>query len=173
MTFPTERAARLLFAYGNPSRGDDALGPAVYESLQAMQQENGQPYDIELLTDYQLQIEHAIDLEQREAVLFVDASLSGPAPYSFQQLQAMQDNSYTTHAMSPAAVLAVYGQINHVEPPAAYLLTIRGYEFALGQPLTQQAEKNLVCALDFIKTLLTTSTSEWKRSIMSHTITTR
>ena len=165
MNIPAERAARLIFAYGNPSRGDDGLGPAVYEHLQAMQQENELPHDIELLTDYQLQIEHAVDLEQRDAVLFVDASVSCTAPYAFQQLQAVQDNSYTTHAMSPAAVLAVYQQINHVEPPAAYLLTIRGYEFALGQPLTLQAEKNLLCALDFIKTLLKASADEWKEHL--------
>ena len=168
MNVPTERAARLIFAYGNPSRGDDGLGPAVYEHLQAMQQENDLPHNVELLTDYQLQIEHAVDLEQRDAVLFVDASVSCTVPYCFQQLQAVQDNSYTTHAMSPAAVLAVYQQINHEEPPAAYLLTIRGYEFALGQSLTLQAEKNLLCALDFIKTLLNASADEWKEHLEAH-----
>ena len=167
MNDTTERATRLIFTYGNPSRGDDGLGPAVYEHLQAMQQENDLPNDIELLTDYQLQIEHAVDLEQRDAVLFVDADVSCPAPYSFQQLQAVQDSSYTTHAMSPAAVLAVYRQINHEEPAAAYLLTIRGYEFALGQPLSRQAEKNLLSALNFIKSLLAASTTQWDKSIMS------
>ena len=51
MNFATERGAdRLIFAYGNPSRGDDGLGPAIYEHLQAMQ-ENELPHNIEPLTD--------------------------------------------------------------------------------------------------------------------------
>ncbi len=38
-------------------------------------------------------------------VIFVDASVSAPEPYDFHELQAERDESYTTHAMSPAAVL--------------------------------------------------------------------
>ena len=59
----------LIFTWGNPSRGDDALGPAMYDLLQ-----NEDISGVDLLTDFQLQIEHAIDLEGRERVLFVDAS---------------------------------------------------------------------------------------------------
>ncbi len=62
-----------------------------------------EPDRVDLLTDYQLQIEHAVDLERRECVLFVDASVSATAPYEFYRLQAERDSSYTTHAMSPVA----------------------------------------------------------------------
>ena len=88
----------LIFTWGNPSRGDDALGPALYELLQ---QENLNGVD--LLTDFQLQIEHSIDLEGRKRVLFVDASTSANAPFELTRLQPEQDTSYTTHAMSPSA----------------------------------------------------------------------
>ncbi len=34
----------LVFAYGNPSRGDDALGPAMYELLEEQQQKAADGY---------------------------------------------------------------------------------------------------------------------------------
>lgn len=143
----------LVFAWGNPSRGDDALGPALLELL-ASRQEKGELPDVELLTDFQLQVEHALDLQGRERVLFIDASVSVPQPCELRSLQAEQDTSYTTHAMSPAAILAVYAKINDEPPPPAFLLSIRGYEFDLGEALSAQARSNLqqgyALACDFL-----------------------
>jgi Ni,Fe-hydrogenase maturation factor len=86
----------LIFGYGNPSRGDDALGPLLIVCLEALDLPN-----VELLTDFQLQIEHALDLQNRERVLFVDASISCAPPYSFSRLNARKDASFTSHVMSP------------------------------------------------------------------------
>jgi hydrogenase maturation protease len=145
----------LVFAWGNPSRGDDALGPALLEMLETRQRESGEFAGVELLCDYQLQVEHALDLQGRRQVLFIDASVSARAPCELQQLRPEQDASYTTHAMSPAAVLAVYEQINDEPPPPAFVLTIRGYEFELGEELSAQARANLqqgyALACDFLK----------------------
>ena len=132
----------LVFAWGNPSRGDDALGPALLEMLESRQAQ-GEFAGVELLTDFQLQVEHALDLQGRELVLFIDASVSAQAPYELHPLQAERDASYTTHAMSPGSVLAVYAQINDEPSPPAFMLSIRGYEFELGEPLSQQARANL------------------------------
>ena len=139
----------LIFTWGNPSRGDDALGPALYELLQ---QENLSGVDV--LTDFQLQIEHSIDLEGRKRVLFVDASTSAEAPFELSRVQPEQDASYTTHAMSPQALLSVYRQVNGCAPPPAWLLSIRGYEFGLGQPLSTAANKHLLAAFNHVKSLL-------------------
>ena len=139
----------LVFTWGNPSRGDDALGPAMYELL--LQQDlNG----VDLLTDFQLQIEHTLDLEGREHVLFVDASTSAKPPFEFLRLQPEQDASYTTHAMSPQALLSVYQQVNGCAPPPAWLLSIRGYEFGLGLPLSTAASRHLLAAFNHVKMLL-------------------
>ncbi|NOQ90787.1 MAG: hydrogenase maturation protease [Gammaproteobacteria bacterium] len=160
----------LIFAYGNPSRGDDALGPAMFELLEKNRDghrvENNEldriePDKVDLLTDYQLQIEHAIDLERRECVLFIDASVSASAPYEFHRLQAERDSSYTTHAMSPVAVLDVYQQINQRNPPPSYMLSIRGYEFGLGKVISDQANINLQQGYEFIKRLLATDLARW------------
>ena len=156
-------APTLIFTYGNPSRGDDGLGPAMFELLEKNKQASHDLDKIDLLTDYQLQIEHSVDLEHRECVLFIDASVSAEAPYEFNQLQPERDNSYTTHAMSPVSVLDVYQQINQCKPPPSYMLTIRGYEFGLGQALTEQAELNLQQGYDFIKQLLATDFEQWPK----------
>ena len=148
---------KLVFSWGNPSRGDDALGPAMYELLL-----NENLDDVDLLTDFQLQIEHAIDLEERDRILFVDASVAASAPFELVRLQPEQDASYTTHAMSPQALLAVYRQINNRAPPPAWLLSVRGYEFGLGLPLSAAAESNLQAAFRHIMQLLAPSgTTAW------------
>jgi hydrogenase maturation protease len=143
-----EKPGLLIFGYGNPSRGDDALGPMLLERLGA-----GQPEGVELLTDFQLQVEHALDLDDRRLVLFVDAHLSCPRPFAFTLLTPACDASYTTHAMSPAAVLQVYRDIRPREPPPSFLLSIRGERFELGQDLSAAGGAHLAAALTFVEGL--------------------
>jgi hydrogenase maturation protease len=145
----------LIFTWGNPSRGDDAIGPVIYEKLQQSGVNN-----FDLLTDFQLQIEHAIDLEGRKRVLFVDASASAKPPFEFCRQSALKDQSYTTHAMSPASLLAVYEQVHRRPPPASFLLSVRGYAFGLGKPLSDGGNRNTVLALSFIQDLLTQQGTE-------------
>ncbi len=131
----------LVLAVGNPSRGDDALGPMLAERLAALDLPG-----VEVLTDFQLQVEHALDLIGRSAVVFVDASADGPAPYSWLGVRARADGSVTTHALSPDAVLGCYRRVVG-DPPSALVLAIRGNAFELGAPLTDAARANLDCAV--------------------------
>ncbi len=156
----------VILAVGNPSRGDDALGPLFLEQLAELREQRGDWADVELITDFQLQIEHAVDLENRTLALFVDASVSCPAPYQFTRLQPIQDASYTSHALSPAAVLHVYQQINHAPPPPAFQLAIRGESFELGEPMSAAAEAHLVAALEFAGQLLATPNVQvWQQHV--------
>lgn len=159
----SDRAPFLIFTYGNQSRGDDGLGPAMFDLLDRDKHDSDELDTVALLTDYQLQIEHAIDLQHRECVLFVDAGITGDAPYQFHRLHAERDSSYSTHAMSPAAVLDVYQQIYQHGPPPCYILTIRGYEFGLGQALSEQAKINLQQGYEFIRQLLVTDVDQWPK----------
>ena len=68
----------LVFGWGNLSRGDDALGPLCVEQLRA---ERTASAGVEFLDDYQLQVEHALDLVGRTRILFVNASLSCTGPF--------------------------------------------------------------------------------------------
>ncbi|HEX8873674.1 MAG TPA: hydrogenase maturation protease [Nitrosospira sp.] len=137
----------LVFGYGNPSRGDDALGSMLLERLEALH-----PPNADLLTDFQLQVEHALDLHDRERILFVDASVSCTAPYAFSRLYARKDPSYTTHVMSPMAVLHTYREL-YGDPPSAYLLEVRGNRFELGESLSPEASVNLEAAYDLLRIL--------------------
>jgi hydrogenase maturation protease len=154
---PDNNKPILIFTWGNPSRGDDAIGPLIYDYLQ---QEDFE--DVEVLTDFQLQIEHATDLENRDCVLFVDASVSSTEPCEFYRLEPEHDDTYTTHAMSPASLLAVYQKINRQDPPPAFMLSVRGYEFGLGMAVSASGHHNLVQAIDFIRQLLSTEYSLWQ-----------
>ncbi len=143
--FPSTTRPILIFTWGNPSRGDDAIGPYLDDLLR----EHELP-EVDLLTDFQLQIEHAVDLEGRERILFVDASITAEPPFECESLQPEEDSSYTTHAMSPASLLSVYRKVNQKSPPPAHLLSVRGYEFDLGLPLSDKARENAHKALEFI-----------------------
>ena len=137
-------AAVLVFAWGNASRGDDALGPLFAERLRTAL---GDRDDVECLDDYQLQVEHALDLSGRRQVLFVDASLNCSAPFEVSAVQARADASVTTHALSPQALLQVYTQLNAGPAPACSMLAIRGERFELGEAPSAAALDHLQAAL--------------------------
>ena len=92
---------------------------------------------VELLTDYQLQIEHALDLVGRQRVVFVDASVRAEAPYDYARVEPLRDDSFSSHALSPAAVLDTHRNVVG-EPPPAWVLAIRGEPLrARGGPLAR------------------------------------
>ncbi len=140
----------LVFGYGNLSRGDDALAPLLLEHLENKADLN----QVEILSDFQLQIEHSLDLKNRSQVLFIDASVNCQSAYNFTQLQAIKDKSYSTHAMNPTELLQVYQTIIHQSAPPCFLLSIQGINFELGETLSPQAEDNLLLALVFTQQLL-------------------
>ena len=143
----------LVLAWGNPSRGDDAIGPGILEQLEAEATRRPAWAEHGFVTDFQLQPEHALDLDGAGQVLFIDASLSAPAPWSFERVHAARDHSFSSHAMSPAALLAVHAGLGAPTPPA-WLLAVRGEGFELGAPLSPAARTNAEAALRLAEDLL-------------------
>jgi hydrogenase maturation protease len=131
----------LVFGWGNPSRGDDALGPLLVERIETMRLP-----DVECLTDFQLQVEHALDLKERRQVLFVDASID-IATIAATRIEPNRDTTFSSHAMSPQSVLQTYLDIENSAPPPSWLLAIGARSFELGDPLTPDATANLEAAL--------------------------
>lgn len=131
----------LVIGIGNPSRGDDALGPRLVERIEAMDLPG-----VECLTDFQLQVEYALDLVGREEVVFVDATVAGDAPFTFAPAVPVRDASASTHALTPAAVLDAYVRVTGLPLPATRVLAIRGYAFELGEELSAPARANLDAA---------------------------
>ena len=141
-------APLLILGWGNLSRGDDALGPLFINCLRERL-----PPDllaqIEFLDDYQLQIEHALDMVGRQHVLFVDASLTCPSPFEVTPLQAARDDSFTTHTLSPQALMHIYQTLQGTPPPPCTQLAIRGQAFELGEPPCDDALVHLELALQW------------------------
>ena len=147
----------LIFGIGNPSRGDDALGSSFVERLSLWLDQPGHaqslPMDLVLHTDFQCQIEHALDLDKMSGALFVDASQTAPAPYEITQLLPDYDATHTTHALSPACVLAVAERLGQLLP-VCWLMGITGLEYQLGAGLSSQSQSCLDQAFNHVVTSL-------------------
>lgn len=159
----------LVIAVGNPSRGDDALGPLLLQRLQqwlaagmADDAENADANDdnmgnlarslagrLELLEEFQLQVEHVLDLQGRQRVLVMDASVGQAAGatdafcHCYRAVPQQDDSFFSSHALSPEALLAVWPRIAGGSPPPLEVLALQGTSFELGEPLSEQAKISL------------------------------
>ena len=154
----------VVFGWGNDARGDDALGPLLLERVA-----HARWPDVTIIEDFQLQIEHALDLEGAEAALFLDAGRNTPAPFVFDQVAPRRGETFTTHALAPEAVLDVYARSLGKPPPPAFTLCVRGERFELGEDLSAEACERLEAAWDFLLGLMRDRSIEaWRRAAQGH-----
>ncbi len=149
-----DSASILLFAYGNPSRGDDALAPSLLEHIQQANLTEACGYPLRFLLDYQIQIEHVIDLEKCTRVILIDADQSIDCAFRFCRLSEKNETRYTTHGMTPPTLLHLYRSLHLQSPPLTAMLSIRGHSFRLGEGLSELAQENLTQAAEFLHALL-------------------
>jgi hydrogenase maturation protease len=151
----------VVFGWGNVSRGDDGVGPLLLARLQHAGWD-----ETELIEDYQLQLEHALDLKGADLALFIDAGKDTPAPFVFHEIAPHGGMSHTSHALSPESVLDVYRQIEGAEPPPGFLLCVRGESFGLGEGLSELGAARLERAWVFLRELGETRTaSAWREAL--------
>lgn len=137
----------VVFAVGNRSRGDDAIGPLLLERLASWLAAEAQTGAFALIEDYQLQIEHALDLQAKRLALFIDAGCGTPAPLAFYAIgPASAPVARSTHELPPQGVLDVYRQVALAEPPPSFVLCVRGERFELGEGLSVPAEAHMEAA---------------------------
>lgn len=156
-------APLAVFGWGNPGRGDDALGPRLLARVEAWAEARPDAR-LEAFPDFQLQIEHVEDLRGRGLALFLDASVTAPAPFAFREVRPSPDASFTSHALSPEALLHAYRRATGLPPPPAFVLAVRGERFELGEDLGPAAERNLEAAWRFLQGLLADpDPGRWRR----------
>ncbi|MBI5618735.1 MAG: hydrogenase maturation protease [Gammaproteobacteria bacterium] len=142
-------AARLVvFAIGNRSRGDDAAGPLLLDRLAATV-----PGDVRLEECYQLAPEHVDDAAAGAEVLFVDASHRFSDGFRFTDITPLADHSFTTHALSPGALLALFEHVYRRPAPRARLLEIGAEGFELGAGVSSRCAANLEAAWPELRAL--------------------
>ena len=150
----------VVFGWGNDARGDDGLGPLLLARVARA----AWP-DVTTVEDFQLQIEHALDLDGAEAALFLDAGKDTPAPFAFAEIGPERGASHTTHALAPQAVLDVYARSLRRLPPPAFTLCMRGERFELGEGLSAEASDRLEAAWVFLQGLMEKRGVEvWRRA---------
>lgn len=143
-----DAAPIVVLAVGNESRGDDGLGPALAALLEA----ESRP-DVDVVVDYQLQVEHALELVGRRLAVFVDAGHGTPAPFELRAITASPEFLHTTHALAPEAVLETAQRVGVAAPPA-WVLCIRGESFELGEGLSAAAQRHLDAAFARLRAML-------------------
>ena len=129
----------LVIGIGNDSRQDDGLGWALLDMIE----KNMSRDQAELVYRYQLNIEDADLIRDAKRILFVDACYDEDLDGSIlEPCNPNGDITFTTHALSPAAVLALCEQV-YGEQPDAYVLKMKGYAWELKRGLTPGARRNL------------------------------
>ena len=155
-------AALTVFAWGNESRGDDAIGAILASRIIGL--DNAA---INVVEDHQLNIEHVMDFEEGVPALFIDASVAIDAAYKVEKLTPFGDASISTHSISPGALLALYEQTLGKPAPDAYLLHVRGKEFELGDGISASTEVSVSEAWQFLDDLFASPSESWSQFLSS------
>ena len=148
--------ALTVLAWGNISRGDDGAGPLLAEKIQQLNLDG-----VVLQEDMQLNIEHVMDLQSLTPVLFIDASCKPDNGFLLEKIAAEPDNSYSTHSVSPAALLHLFEKTNGHSAPEAFLLHISGKEFELGSSVSQHTQLALDQAWEYLQDLFILPREQW------------
>lgn len=144
------QARILLIGFGNPGRLDDGLGPAAAAAIEELRLPS-----VTVDSDYQLTVEDAEAAARHQVAILVDADEVGPAPFSVRRLAPGRELSFSTHSVSPEAVIGMaHGLFG--SDVAGYIVGIRGYEFnEFDERLSERAKANLDQAVAFLSRVLT------------------
>jgi hydrogenase maturation protease len=140
----------LFYGYGNPGRQDDGLGNAFIEKVEKWCSDNG-VINIDIDSNYQLNIEDAEIISHYDVVFFVDASIEENInDFLLTTVEKENKQYFTTHAASPATIAFLCGNLYN-KNPEVFLIHIKGYEWELKEELTAKAKENLDKAFKFIE----------------------
>ncbi len=142
----------LIYGYGNPGRQDDGLGNLFVEEAQKWAEAEGLD-NISFDSNYQLNIEDAAEIADKDIVIFVDASIEDIESYQLTKITPKSKVEFSMHSVSPAFVVKLCDDI-YPQTPLAYLLHLKGYEWAFKEGITEKAMQNFKAAFDYIKPLL-------------------
>ena len=153
---PSSDAAITVFAWGNESRGDDAIGAILAKRIIDLDDPS-----INVVEDHQLNIEHVIDIADEVPILFIDASVAIESDYLLEKLTPLRDASISTHSISPVALLDLYEQTLGRVAPDAYLLHVRGNSFELGDEIGEPAFESVNKAWRYLGDLFSRPRENW------------
>ncbi len=154
--------AITVFAWGNESCGDDAIGAILASKIVDLENPA-----INLVEDHQLNIEHVMDFADQVPALFIDASIEINKGYKLEKLAPFGDASISTHSISPAALLDLYQQTLFKPAPEAYLLHVCGSNFTLGEDISPLSRESVDQAWAFLDELFASPCESWCQILRS------
>ncbi|MGE5247505.1 MAG: hydrogenase maturation protease [Verrucomicrobiota bacterium] len=135
----------LLIGYGNPGRGDDGVGPALAERVEAMRL-----HGVTVESDYQLSIEHAAMAAEHDVVVFADADPGSGEPFYLRPLAPSAPGRFTSHGVAPGEVLHL-ARACFQAAPEGYLLGVRATVLdRFEEGLSRVAREGLEAALEYL-----------------------
>lgn len=134
----------IIIAIGNDARQDDGLGWAFARAVETDGRFAGR-----IEYRYQLQVEDAELMAGYDCVLLVDASKKIlPKGFEYEQLAPSMEFTFSTHALSPASVMALCRQV-YDRSPDVWLMAIGGEEWELQFGLSAAGDAHLKAALEY------------------------
>jgi hydrogenase maturation protease len=142
----------LVYGYGNPGRQDDILGVRLAEAINDWALQHNYDF-VETDTNYQLNIEDAAAINDKDLVIFADASKEEMKDYLFTRVIPDPKADFTMHHVNPSYIQYLSSEL-YQKTPESFLLHIKGYEWKFLDQLTKKAESNLNKAIGFLISFL-------------------
>ena len=134
----------LLLSLGNGSRGDDGVGLALGRALSARLPAGS----YQVVEAVQLLPEHAEQTARAEAVVFLDAAVSGaPGEVHANQVTSRAPRAALLHALTPEEILGL-ARTTYGKAPQELLVTVGGKDFSFVERLSTEAEAALPEAVE-------------------------
>ena len=152
---------KIFVGYGNPDRGDDGVAWHLLnmvlahtcckdDDLFSADIIHAAP-DLDVWFNFQLLPEMADDIADYDQVVFIDAHTGEiKEDIAYTPIQPKFQNSPFTHHFTPASCLAVAQSLKG-HYPEAWMLSVRGFEFAFNRDLTPQTLALVEQAFEMLK----------------------
>lgn len=142
----------LVYGYGNPGRQDDGLGIALVEKLEDWARRQNLD-EIEFENNYQLNIEDAEAISEKDLVVFVDASDEEIDDFCISKVEGEGKLAFTTHSASPGYILKLCQELFQ-KRPRVLLVHIKGYEWDFKEGISARGGENLEQTFEALKDFL-------------------
>lgn len=144
----------LIIGYGSTLRGDDGVGPAVAELIEAEQIEG-----VQVIACHQLTPELADPISQARRAIFVDASIDLPDDVvRVSKVDPEATHQVMVHTASPGGLLHLAQSVFNA-CPTAWLVEIPVAEMGIGEELSPFAQRGVEQAVTRVLELVRSSSS--------------
>ncbi len=142
----------LIYGYGNPGRQDDGLGNYFVDQAKTWAKAQGLS-NISFDSNYQLNIEDAAEISDKDIVVFVDASVEDLETFKLDEITPDAKVEFSMHAVSASYVVHLCKDI-YGKSPKSFLLHIKGYAWEFMEGITSRALQNFGQAFEYMKPFL-------------------